>query len=125
MLSNPNINEIMPKVGNRYESAIALAKRARKIAKNRLEEETEYKVRSIRPCGRYIFSQLDIKDYCFPGYYCRANELQEAQVSCVVNCDRDILVKLLAEYREPDDWKNKICSFIKAKFGGKKYDRSF
>ena len=41
MLSNPNINEIMPKVGNRYESAIALAKRARKIAKNRLEEGSD------------------------------------------------------------------------------------
>ena len=41
MLSNPNINEIMPKVGNRYESAIALEKRARKIAKNRLEEGSD------------------------------------------------------------------------------------
>lgn len=41
MLSNPNINEIMPKVGNRYESAIALAIRARKIAKNRLEEGSD------------------------------------------------------------------------------------
>ena len=41
MLSNPNINEIMPKVGNRYESAIALAKRARKIAKNRLVEGSD------------------------------------------------------------------------------------
>ena len=41
MLSNPNINEIIPKVGNRYESAIALAKRARKIAKNRLEEGSD------------------------------------------------------------------------------------
>lgn len=41
MLSNPNVNEIMPKVGNRYESAIALAKRARKIAKNRLEEGSD------------------------------------------------------------------------------------
>ena len=28
-------------------------------------------------------------------------------------------------YMEKMDWKNKICSFIKAKFGGKKYDRSF
>lgn len=38
MLSNPNVNQIMPKVGNRYESALALAKRARKIAQNRIEE---------------------------------------------------------------------------------------
>lgn len=40
MLSNPNINQILPKVGNRYEAAIALSKRARKIAQNRLEEES-------------------------------------------------------------------------------------
>lgn len=33
MLSNPNVNEIMPKVGNRYESAIALAKGQEKLLK--------------------------------------------------------------------------------------------
>ncbi len=38
MLANPNINQILPKVGNRYEAAIALSKRARKIAQNRIEE---------------------------------------------------------------------------------------
>lgn len=85
------------------------------------KEENEYKVRSIRPCGRYIFSQLDIKDYCFPGYYCRANELQEAQVSCVVNCDKDVLVKLLAEYREPHDCFgcDSILQYIYLKLGFK------
>lgn len=31
MLSYPNVSQIMPKVGNRYESALAIAKRARKI----------------------------------------------------------------------------------------------
>ncbi len=41
MLSEPNVNQIMPKVGNRYESALALAKRARKIASNRLEEGSQ------------------------------------------------------------------------------------
>lgn len=40
MLANPNINQILPKVGNRYEAAIALSKRARKIAQIRLEEES-------------------------------------------------------------------------------------
>ena len=32
MLSKPNVKEIIPKVGNRYESVLALAKRARQIA---------------------------------------------------------------------------------------------
>lgn len=38
MLSNPNVSEIMPKVGNRYESALAIAKRARNIEARRLAE---------------------------------------------------------------------------------------
>lgn len=38
MLSNPNVSEIMPKVGNRYESALAIAKRARNIEARRVVE---------------------------------------------------------------------------------------
>ena len=38
MLSNPNVSEIMPKVGNRYESALAIAKRARNIEAKRMAE---------------------------------------------------------------------------------------
>lgn len=41
MLSNPNINEILPKVGNRYEAVLALSKRARKISKKRIEEGSD------------------------------------------------------------------------------------
>ena len=38
MLSKPNVKEIMPKVGNRYESALAIAKRARYIENRRIVE---------------------------------------------------------------------------------------
>lgn len=38
MLSNPNVSEVMPKVGNRYESALAIAKRARNIEARRIAE---------------------------------------------------------------------------------------
>ena len=38
MLSEPNVNEILPKVGNRYEAAVAIAKRARDIEKRRISE---------------------------------------------------------------------------------------
>ena len=38
MLAKPNVKEIMPKVGNRYESALAIAKRARDIEKRRVME---------------------------------------------------------------------------------------
>lgn len=36
MLSNPNVSQVMPKVGNRYESALAIAKRARRIEAKRV-----------------------------------------------------------------------------------------
>lgn len=38
MLAKPSVNEVMPKVGTRYELAIAVAKRARQIAERRIEE---------------------------------------------------------------------------------------
>ena len=38
MLSKQNVKEIMPKVGNRYESALAIAKRARYIENRRIVE---------------------------------------------------------------------------------------
>ena len=40
MLSKPNVSEIMPKVGNRYEVALAIAKRARDIEKKRTIENS-------------------------------------------------------------------------------------
>ncbi len=38
MLSDPNVKKIMPKAGNRYQSALALAKRARSIENRRVIE---------------------------------------------------------------------------------------
>lgn len=40
MLSDPNVTKIMPKVGNRYESALAIAKRAREIERRRTMENS-------------------------------------------------------------------------------------
>ena len=38
MLSKPNVRELIDKADNRYEIALAVAKRARQISKSRLEE---------------------------------------------------------------------------------------
>ena len=43
MLSKPNVKEVMPKVGNRYQSVLALAKRARQIEAERLVKRGECK----------------------------------------------------------------------------------
>ena len=37
MLASPNAMDIMPKVGSRYEVALAVSKRARQIADKRIE----------------------------------------------------------------------------------------
>lgn len=39
MLSKPNVEELMPKVGSRYDVALAVAKRARQIAEKRIESQ--------------------------------------------------------------------------------------
>lgn len=36
MLSKPNVNDLMKKVGSRYEAALAIAKRAREISADKL-----------------------------------------------------------------------------------------
>ena len=47
MLSKPNVKEIVPKVGNRYQSVIALAKRAREIETARSAKRKECKEKNI------------------------------------------------------------------------------
>ena len=38
MLSDPNVKKVVPKVGNRYKAALAIAKRARDIENRRVIE---------------------------------------------------------------------------------------
>ena len=47
MLSKPNVKEIIPKVGNRYESVLALAKRARQIESARSAKRKECKEKNV------------------------------------------------------------------------------
>ena len=47
MLSKPNVKEIIPKVGNRYESVLALAKRARQIESARSGKRKECKEKNV------------------------------------------------------------------------------
>ena len=71
MLSNPNIDDLMEKSGNRYETALAVAKRARAIAAKRLErgdlnikdtvdiaaEEIYNGIALVKIDGEYIYKQ--------------------------------------------------------------------
>lgn len=47
MLSKPNVKEILPKVGNRYQSVLALSKRARQIEEKRLKTRKDLVDRKV------------------------------------------------------------------------------
>lgn len=68
MLAKPNVSEIMPKVGNRYESALAIAKRARNIEASRLAQ-----------------NDPDITD----AVEVSSNEIYEGKVKVVINRKED------------------------------------
>ena len=62
MLSKTNVKEIVPKVGNRYQSVLAIAKRARKIEKDRLEKFNQNKDRikeGKEDYSEYVFDAVD------------------------------------------------------------------
>ena len=76
MLSKPNVSEIMPKVGNRYEVALAIAKRARDIEKKRTIEnssdirdavdiaskEIAYEEVYVKKQGEYVIKKEETKE---------------------------------------------------------------
>lgn len=62
MLSKPNVKEIMPRVGNRYQSVLAIAKRARKIEAERLEKYNQNKDKikeGKEDYSEYVFDAVD------------------------------------------------------------------
>ena len=62
MLSKPNVKEIMPKVGNRYQSVLAIAKRARKLEAERLEKynQNRDKIKAGKEdYSEYVFDAVD------------------------------------------------------------------
>lgn len=84
MLSDPNVKKIMPKAGNRYEAALAIAKRARDIAQKRYEEgSTDIKdpvdVASCEIAEEKVFVKKDGKYVVEPKFekYIHENETNE------------------------------------------------
>ena len=54
MLSDPNVKKIVPKVGNRYQAALAIAKRARDIEKRRVIENDPDITDAVDIAGKVI-----------------------------------------------------------------------
>ncbi len=62
MLSKPNVKEIIPRVGNRYQSVLAISKRARKLEAERLEKfnQNKEKIRDGKEdYSEYVFDAVD------------------------------------------------------------------
>lgn len=73
MLSKPNVKEVMPKVGNRYQSVLAIAKRARKIEANRLEKYNANK-------DKIKEGKEDYSEYSFDAVDRAAKEITNGEV---------------------------------------------
>lgn len=57
MLSDPNVKKIVPKVGNRYQAALAIAKRARDIEKRRVIENDPDITDAVDIAGKEIVEE--------------------------------------------------------------------
>lgn len=80
MLSKPNVKEILPKVGNRYQASIALAKRARQIEAQRSAKRKEAKEKGIE-------YHEDITD----GVELAAREIDEGKIYIKINGEYTIV----------------------------------
>ena len=98
MLSKPNVKEIVPKVGNRYQSVLAIAKRARKIEKDRLEKFNQNK-------DRIKEGKEDYSEYVFDAVDRAAKEIADGKIYIKINGKYAVTpeVELEKEIREAQE----------------------
>lgn len=77
MLADPNVKKIMPKAGNRYQSALAIAKRARNIENRRVIEGDNDIKDAVDIAAKEIVDEKVIVKY--KGEYVYRPELDEAE----------------------------------------------
>ena len=62
------------------------------------KEDGKRKLRKLKPYKNCVFLQLDDDSFNFPGCYVNYSSLD-----CVLNCDKEVLTKLLDKYKEQKD----------------------
>ncbi len=77
MLADPNVKKIMPKAGNRYQSALAIAKRARNIENRRVIEGDNDIKDAVDIAAKEIVDEKVIVKY--KGEYVYRPELDEVE----------------------------------------------
>lgn len=94
MLAKPNVNDLMEKSGNRYESVIAIAKRARQIERRRLAKNDPCIDDAVDQASKEICSQ---KSFVKKNgeYVCPAKD-EEVDINTVISETVDGILKDLA-----------------------------
>ena len=80
MLSKPNVKEILPKVGNRYQSVLAISKRARQIESETLEKRKAAK-EALKAAGKELNAKdTDFSEYTFDAVDRAAKEIVDIKI---------------------------------------------
>lgn len=98
MLSKPNVKEILPRVGNRYQAVLAISKRARKIEADRLAKYNDHKEKIKE-------GKEDYSEYVFDAVDRAAKEITEGKVYVKINGEYAVTpeVELEKEIREAQE----------------------
>lgn len=79
MLARPNTKEVIPKVGNRYQSVLAISKRARQLEAERTKKRAECKDKDCKECK-------ELTEECmFDAVDRAAKEIAEGKVYIKIN----------------------------------------
>ena len=122
MLSKPNVNDLMEKSGNRYESVIALAKRARQIERRRLAKNDPCIKDPVDTASQEIVEQKSFVKRKGE-YICPAKD-EEVDMNTVISETVDGILKDLAldidsasidKENEEEEIKNNVTKIVDEK----------
>ncbi len=112
MLSKPNVNDLMEKSGNRYETVIALAKRARQIERRRNQIGDSSIKDAVDIASEEIIEQKSFVKR--NGEFICPNENDEVDMNTVISETVDGILKDLAlDINSEDDYLGEDGNKIK------------
>lgn len=111
MLSKPNVNDLMEKSGNRYETVIALAKRARQIERRRNQTGDSCIKDAVDVASKEIIEQKSFVKR--NGEYICPSKNEEIDMNTVISETVDGILKDLALDINCEDDPSKEDSLLK------------
>ena len=117
MLSSPNVNDLMGKAGNRYETALAVAKRARAIAAKRLKRGDLNIKDTVDLAAEEIFNGVALVK--IDGEYMHTETITEEDIDNTINETVEGILKDLDIKEEVSEVIEVIEEKVKSKRGRK------